>query len=44
MRSICCFAFLEFIQNRDECFLWNILFDKTTLTIASTLVILLPLS
>ena len=28
----------------DACFLWNILFDKTTLTILSTLMILLPLS
>ena len=34
------------IQNCDDCFLWNIdiLFDKTIVTILSTLMILLPLS
>ena len=32
------------IQNSDACFLWNILFDKTTVTILSTLMIQLPLS
>ena len=32
------------IPNRDDCFLWNILFNKKTVTISSTLKILIPLS